>query len=61
MLILYFAPGASSMAVHIALNEIGMPFERKALSFAKREQHSPGFRTLNPEGKVRRFSSMGVR
>jgi hypothetical protein len=27
MLTLYFAPGVSSMAVHIALHEIGMAFE----------------------------------
>jgi glutathione S-transferase len=52
MLILYFAPGASSMAVHIALNEIGVPFERRAISFAKREQHAPAYLALNPEGKV---------
>jgi glutathione S-transferase len=52
MLILYFAPGASSMAVHIALNEIGVPFERKVISFAKSEQHSPAFRALNPASKV---------
>jgi glutathione S-transferase len=52
VLILYFAPGASSMAVHIALNEIGVPFERQAISFAQGEQHAPAFRALNPEGKV---------
>jgi glutathione S-transferase len=52
MLILYFAPGASSMAVHIALNEIGVPFERRAISFGKGEQHSPTYLALNPEGKV---------
>ncbi|MBV9395418.1 MAG: glutathione S-transferase family protein [Methylobacteriaceae bacterium] len=52
MLILYFAPGASSMAVHIALHEIGVPFERRPISFAKGEQHAPAFHALNPEGKV---------
>jgi len=29
MLTLYFAPGSSSFAVHIALHEIGVPFEGK--------------------------------
>jgi glutathione S-transferase len=52
VLILYFAPGASSMAVHIALNEIGVAFERRAISFAKGEQHAPDYLALNPEGKV---------
>jgi glutathione S-transferase len=52
MLTLYFSPGSSAMATHIALHEIGVPFEAKALSFAKREQHSPEYLAINPEGKV---------
>jgi glutathione S-transferase len=52
MLTLYFAPGSSSMAAHIALHEIGAPFEAKPLSFARRETRSPDFLALNPEGKV---------
>jgi glutathione S-transferase len=52
MLTLYFAPGASSMAPHIALHEIGLPFEAKPLSFAKNELRAPEFLSLNPEGKV---------
>ena len=40
------------MATHIALHEIGVPFEAKPLSFAKREQHSPAYLAINPEGKV---------
>ena len=51
-LTLYFAPGASSMAPHIALHEIGVPFEARRLSFAARENRTPGFLALNPEGKV---------
>lgn len=52
MLTLYLSPGASSMATHIALNEIGAPFETRPLSFARREQHSPDYLAINPEGKV---------
>ena len=52
MLALYFSPGSSSMAVHIALHEIGTEFERQLVSFTKREQHSPGYLAVNPEGKV---------
>ena len=52
MLTLYFAPGASSMATHIALNEVGVPFEARPISFARKQQREPDFLTLNPEGKV---------
>jgi glutathione S-transferase len=52
MLIFYFAPGSSSMAPHIALHEIGVPFEAKPLSFAKQENRQPAFLAINREGKV---------
>lgn len=52
MLTLYFAPGASSMAVHIALHEIGVAFEAKPMSFKQNDMRAPGFLALNPEGKV---------
>ena len=52
MLTLYLSPGSSSMAPHIALQEIGVDFEAKWISFAKREQHAPEYLALNPEGKV---------
>ena len=52
MLLLYFAPGSSSMATHIALHEVGVPFERRLLSFAGKEQHRPDYLGINPEGKV---------
>lgn len=52
MLTLYLSPGASSMAVHIALNEIGVPFEIRSLSFARKEHRGAKFRAINPEGKV---------
>jgi glutathione S-transferase len=52
MLTLYFAPGASSMAAHIALHEVGAPFEGKPLSLATKDTHTPEFLAINPEGKV---------
>jgi glutathione S-transferase len=52
MLTLYFAPGSSSMAVHIALHEIGVPFEGKPVTLGSKELSTPEFLALNPEGKV---------
>jgi len=52
MLTLYFSPGSSAMATHIALHEIGVTFESRPISFAKKEQRAPEYLALNPEGKV---------
>jgi len=52
MLTLYFTPGASSMAPHIALREIGLPFDGIPVALAKKEQRAPAFLAINPEGKV---------
>ncbi|WP_158817843.1 glutathione S-transferase family protein [Methylocapsa sp. S129] len=52
MLTLYFAPGSSSMAPHIALHEIGAPFETRPLSFAKKENRAPAYLAINREGKA---------
>jgi glutathione S-transferase len=52
MLTLYFAPGSSSMAPHVALHEIGVPFESRVVSFACKETRSPEFLAINPRGKV---------
>src|SRR6202035_5968950 len=52
MLTLYFAPGSSSFAVHIALHEIGVPFEARPMSFRTNDMRSPDYLALNPEGKV---------
>jgi len=52
MLTLYFTSGASSMAPHIALHEIGVPFESRPISLGKRETRTPEFLAINPEGHV---------
>ncbi len=40
------------MAPHIALHEIGVAFEARAVSFAKKETRTPAYLAINPEGKV---------
>lgn len=40
------------MAPHIALHEMGAPFESRPLSLAKKENREPAFLAINPEGKV---------
>ncbi len=52
MLTLYFAPGASSMAPHIALHEIGCAFEARPISFNRGDNLTEAFLRYNPEGKV---------
>jgi glutathione S-transferase len=52
MLTLYFTPGASSMAPHIALHEVGASFESRPISLAKRENLAPAYLAVNREGKV---------
>jgi glutathione S-transferase len=48
----FFGPGSSSMAPHIALHEIGVPFESRPISLGKRETRTPEFLAINPEGHV---------
>jgi len=52
MLTLFFAPGASSMAPHIALHEAGEAFESRPVDFGRKEQREAAFHAINPEGKV---------
>jgi glutathione S-transferase len=52
MLTLYFAPGASSMAPHIALFETGAAFEGRPLSFRKNENRTPEYLAINPLGQA---------
>ena len=43
MLTLYFSPGSSSMATHIALHEIGVPFEAKLTALHENAHRAPGY------------------
>src|SRR6266480_4289481 len=53
MLTLYYAPGACSMASHIALEETGTPYETKVVGLAQGEQTKPEYLNgVNPRGKV---------
>ena len=52
MLTLYFSPGSSSMATHIALHEVGEPFEAKLTALHEHKNREPGYLAVNPEGKV---------
>jgi glutathione S-transferase len=52
MLTLYYSPGSSSMATHIALNEVGAPFELKLTALHKEQNRTPEYLAVNPEGKV---------
>lgn len=52
MLTLYYAPGACSMASHIALEEAGAQYTPHQILTAKGEQRSPEYLKINPRGKV---------
>jgi glutathione S-transferase len=52
VLVLYFSPGSSSLAAHIALHEAGAPFEARPVLVATKETRQPEFLAINPEGKV---------
>lgn len=49
---LYYAPGTISIAVAIALEEAGLPYEPVALDFKAGEQTKPAYLALNPKGRV---------
>jgi glutathione S-transferase len=53
MLKLYYAPGACSLADHIALLEVGAKFEAEAVNIkSKRTASGEDFLTINPKGYV---------
>ena len=52
MLTLHFSPGVCSMASHIALEEIGEPYEKKPTLLPKGEHKTEAYLKINPRGKV---------
>ncbi|MGA8319626.1 MAG: glutathione S-transferase N-terminal domain-containing protein [Xanthobacteraceae bacterium] len=52
MLTLYYAPGACSMASHIALEESGEKYEPRKVDLAGGEQRTEAYLKLNPLGRV---------
>ena len=59
MLMLYFSPGACSMAAHIVLEESGEKYQTQQIHFANAEQRSEAYLKLNPQAECRHwFSTM---
>ena len=52
MYTLYYAPGAASQLVHVALLECGAPYRLERVDLEGRQQRSPAYRALNPHGHV---------
>ncbi len=51
-LTLYLMPGSSSMAPHIALHEVGATFDSRVIQLASKDNRTPDYLAVNPEGKV---------
>ena len=52
MYTLYYSPGTASLVVHLALLEIGAPYQLELVDFSKQEQRSAAYLRLNPQGTV---------
>ncbi len=52
MLTLYYAPGSSSMASHIALEEAGARYETRLVDEKAGEHRTEAYLRVNPRGKV---------
>jgi glutathione S-transferase len=52
MIKLYYSPGACSLAPHIMLEELGVPYQLELVSIAENKTDTPEFRAINPKGRV---------
>jgi len=52
MYTLYYSPGTASMAVHLALIEIGAPHRLELVDFERKAQRDEAYLRLNPLGQV---------
>ena len=52
MLKLYYSPGACSLAPHIVLEELGLPYELELAAIAEGKTRTPEYLALNPKGRV---------
>lgn len=52
MYILYYAPGAASQLVHVALLEAGVPHRLEHVDLEGGQQHGAAYRAMNPHGHV---------
>ncbi|MES2148278.1 MAG: glutathione S-transferase family protein [Pseudomonadota bacterium] len=60
MYTLYYSPGSASMAVHLALLEMGLPYQLALVDFERRAQRAPAYLALNPAGMVPTLVADGV-
>lgn len=49
---LFYSPGACSLAPHILLEELGVPYEPVLIATAKGQQLTPEYLAINPKGRV---------
>jgi GSH-dependent disulfide-bond oxidoreductase len=52
MITLYTAPTPNGWKASVTLEELGLPYQVKALSFAANEQKQPEFLKINPNGRI---------
>jgi len=52
MIKFYYTPRSSASRCHIALEELGVPYEKVRVHLDKGEQKTPEFLAVNPNGKV---------